>query len=563
MKYNTTVRTIAAIVCGCVIAFGAAAPAPTASAQDTAAQTPAAQTGKTFPSTPNEVVMVRASVTQGNEQQLREACEGKTLDFNLKDYNLLEDAVLWMGSYARPISEIERRKRILEFLLENGCRPDPGSVGGLSPVVRTVVNDHRDFFDLFLKYGVDLTACDATGKNVTDYIMDALSTKGKPPRLDAYYADRLPPPKDAAFMAIRWSDLAALETALRDPEKRKLVNVPDKDGNTMLYYALRLNHPKPEIVRALLDAGAALDMVSIRPAKTALDFVMMPEGSMGYKPEPKQIEIIPVLWEYRDRLPDRDWRLAASRAAKLQDTDLFVFFLDQGLDPERVDRENHTPANIAYQYGTKEMVEAMDRKGFKKPFWAAVKWNDVALVREYIDDGIDVNQDGMYWAVKSNLPDMVELLLANGAYAKGEDYIHSARGNPLRTAVEDLPDGAAVVETLLKHGFKAEYPRNPENPNWLHDSALAQALFDRKYKTAKLLVKYGARKDLRITIHRTSRTGLDASTYPTIVEYFHDNPKAMEAIGEDGVVYQVERTAEKTGMYLSAPFRILQFLFGP
>ena len=164
----------------------------------------------------------------------------------------------------------------------------------------------------------------------------------------------------------------------------------------MLYYTLRLNHPKPDIVRALLDAGASLDMVSIRPAKTALDFVMMPEGSMGHKPEPKQIEIIPVLWEYRERLPDRDWRLAASRAAKLQNTDLFVFFLDQGLDPEMVDRENHTPANIAYQFGTKEMVEAMDRKGFQKPFWAAVKWNDVALVREYIDDGIDVNQDGLF-----------------------------------------------------------------------------------------------------------------------------------------------------------------------
>ena len=562
MKFKT-VSVIAAILCGCVLAFGTAAPATAASAQDTAAQPPAAKTGKTFPSTPNEVLQVRASVIQGTDQQLRAVCEGKTLDFNLRDYNLLEDAVLWMGSYTRPLSEIERRKRVLEFLLENGCRPDPASVGGLSPVVRTVVNDHKDFFDLFVQYGVDLTACDATGKNVTDYIMDALSTKGKPPKLDPYYADRLPPPNDAVFMAIRWSDLAALETALRDPEKRKLVNVPDKDGRTMLYYALRLNHPKPDIVRTLLEAGAALDKVSVRPGRTALDFVMMPEGSMGYKPEPKQMEIIPVLWEYRERLSDRDWLLAASRAVKLKNTDLFVFFLDHGLDPEKVDRENHTPANIAYQFGTKEMVEAMDRKGFQKPFWAAVKWTDVALVQEYIDDGIDVNQDGMYWAVKSNLPDMVELLLANGAYAKGEDYIHTAHGSPLRTAVEDLPDGAAVVETLLKHGFKAEYPRNPENPDWLHDSALAQSLFDRKYKTAKLLVKYGARKDLRITIHRTGVTGLDASTHPTIVEYFHDDPKAMEAIGEDGVVYHVETAAEKTRMKIEAPFRILHFLFGP
>ena len=88
-------------------------------------------------------------------------------------------------------------------------------------------------------------------------------------------------------------------------------------------------------------------------------------------------------------------------------------------------------------------------------------------------------------------------------------------------------------------------------------------MFDRKYKTARLLVKYGARKDLRITIHRKSVTGLDASTYPTIVEYFHDSPKAMEAIGEDGVVYHIETAAEKTRMYIEAPFRILQFLFGP
>lgn len=559
MKFKT-VSAIAAILGGIILLFAASL---TASAQDAAAQNTAAQTAETYPKTQSEILQVRASVIQGNEGSLLRECAGKTLDFNVPGYNFLADAVAWMGTYQRPLSEIEQRKRILEFLLKNGCRPDPSVAGGLSAVVKTVVNDHRDFFDLFVQYGVDLTACDNTGKNVTDYIMDALSNKGKPPRLDAYYAEKLPPPNDAVFMAIRWSDLAALETALQDPEKRKLVNVPDKDGNTMLYYALRLNHPKPDIVRALLDAGASLEVVSIRPAKTALDFVMMPEGSMGYKPEPKQIEIIPVLWEYRDRLPDQDWLLAASRAVKVKNTDLFVFFLDQGLDPERVDRENHTPAKIAYELGTKEMVEAMDRKGLKKPFWAAVKWNDVALVQEYIDDGIDVNQDGMYWAVMSNLPDMVELLLANGAYNKPEDYAGTSRGNPLRTAVEKLPDGAAVVETLLKHGFKAEYPRNPENPDWFHDSALAQALFDRKYKTAKLLVKYGARKDLRITIHRTSRTGLDASTHPTIVEYFHDSPEAMEAIGEDGVVYQVERAAEKTGMYLSAPFRIFHFLFGP
>ena len=63
--------TIAAIICGCVIAFGAAAPAPAVSAQDASAQGTASQTGKTFPSTPNEVVLVRACVTQGNEQQLR------------------------------------------------------------------------------------------------------------------------------------------------------------------------------------------------------------------------------------------------------------------------------------------------------------------------------------------------------------------------------------------------------------------------------------------------------------------------------------------------------------
>ena len=67
----------------------------------------------------------------------------------------------------------------------------------------------------------------------------------------------------------------------------EFINVPDKDGNTMLYYALLFNHPNPDIVRALLEAGAEMELVTSQCYDSALMTLTRPSATSGRAGSPR------------------------------------------------------------------------------------------------------------------------------------------------------------------------------------------------------------------------------------------------------------------------------------
>ena len=542
------------------------------------------KTRDTYPATQKDIMTVSEMIRVGSSKGLLKLCEGKTdLDFSVQDGTLLRKA-MFPGSPNSGLQNTNAERLIVaEFLLKNGCAPLLATDVGVACAATAVSSNNIDMFLLLQKYGFDVNRADSSGRNVTDYVLDAfdhatpqldsaLTTRiVSTPALDPFFNGKLPEANLALFRAVRRNDLEGVRKAIREKRGTEFINVPDKDRNTMLYYALRPEHPNPEIVRALLEAGAEMELVTSQWSyDSALMTLTRPSATSGSHTKlPKQMEIVPILWEYRDRCPEREWQNMFCVAAETGNADLFRFFMEHGLDPEKEAMMSRTPAKCAWERKTKEMVELLDEMGVRKPFWAAVKWNDMDLVKEYLRDGVDVNKErGLHYAVMANLPDMAELMIQNGANTEPEYYFNKIQAYPLSAAVAELPDGAAVVEILLKHGFKTEYPGNPANPNWAFDSALVHALWQHKYNTAKLLVKYGARTDLKVRVTYgwgETLTGFPKTTTGSLAERFRDNPDALDVIGyEQGIFGFIGDIVYDAAMFIMTPIRLYNcLLYGP
>ena len=545
------------------------------------------KTRDTYPATQKDIMTVSEMIRVGSPKGLLKLCEGKTdLDFSVQDGTLLRKAM----SPGSPNSGLQNtnaeRLIVAEFLLKNGCAPLLATDVGVACAATAVSSNNIDMFLLLQKYGFDVNRADSSGRNVTDYVLDAfdhatpqldsaLTTRiVSTPTLDPFFNGKLPEGRLALFRAVRRNDLEGVRNAIREKRGIEFINVPDKDGNTMLYYALRPEHPNPDIVRALLEAGAEMESVTSHYSyDSALMTLTRPSETSGSQTKlPKQMEIVPILWEYRDRCPEREWQRMACVAAETKNTDLFEFFMKNGLDPQKEGwMMGRTPAESAWRDGTKEMVALLDKMRIQKPFWAAVKWNDIALVKEYIREGVDVNRNmGLHYAVLSDLPAMAELLILNGAYIEPEEYRKYLPncGYPLTTAVERVRDGAAVVEVLMKYGFKPEHPKDPAKPDWNWDSDLVHALWQQKYDTAKIMVKYGARTDLIVPVQYMwgeTLSGFPKVENGTLAERFRKYPDALDAIGySPGVFDYIGDTVHDAAMAVMSPIRLFNCLvYGP
>ena len=543
----------------------------------------------TYPLTQSEILQVLQSIEYGRNVFDLCARQDKELDFNVDNGRLLLVAIfdpsLCDNSNGIPASQkIATKLSVVEFLLKNGGAEILETDAGVACAAAAVTRNNIDAFNLLLKYGYDLKRTDKSGRNVTDYVLDELekpmpaSSRGKTGfrtgrKLDPFFAEKLPEANLGLFRAVRKNDVAAVEKAVREKRGIEFINEMDKDHKKLLYYALAPEHPNPDIVRALLEGGAELSSVgSYLDVTTVLDFVV----------REKKNEVLPVLWEFRDRLSEEKWIWGFVRAAKVKNEEAFRFFLDHGFDPYVCLAPREAPALIVYLNGTKEMVDMLDRKGLKKPFWAAVKWNDLDLAKEYVTSGVDVNDGkmrlpvvagpGVYEpymdrmlfgsadggipllaAVEAGNLEMTELLLQNGAFTKPEDYFSRKATYPIIPAVKS-GNSAAMTELLLKYGFKPDYPKTPGDRDAERTSALFLALKTHHLKTARILVQYGARKD--VTASRSFEHGFGNKTV-TLHDYYIDDPLALEAMDDSkGILDFAEEYSRDALWYLSLPVTV-------
>jgi ankyrin repeat protein len=153
------------------------------------------------------------------------------------------------------------------------------------------------------------------------------------------------------------------------------VNVAEPDGSTALMWATyAVDH---EMVRALLAAGAKVDVTSAF-GSTAL-----------------------------------------TEAAKLSDAELVRMLLDAGANPDSPNQDNQTALMLASQLGSLPIAQMLIDKGA-----------NVRAVESFR------GQNALMWAAANNHPDIVELLLANGAgadialRAKSDDWGRQMTSEP-------------------------------------------------------------------------------------------------------------------------------------
>ena len=485
--------------------------------------------GDTFPKTPEEIKLVEDLIMSAKYEELLKLCEGKKLDFNVKSTRGDNMSLLYRALYhnSRNLnqSRLDRKNMIFEFVLNNGGAPVIFTEEGMNCVFFAARTNNKKAFDLLLKNGFDPNRKGPNGKTVLEFLVEQ-NIKVDPEIMNKLKATTKP----SLFSMVLESNADGLKKALEDKENLAAINkpIPPLDGSvagqTLLEYAIKLKpdqNPDPEIVGLLLAAGAKFEVKTI-------------SGILLYQKN----DLLPVLWQYHDRLSEKDWEKCFNMAASYRNKEAFQFFLGKKLESEKEQGLSLDPSLTATVYGsgTKEMVDMLEAQGIKKPFWAAVKWNDLELVKEYLAAGADVNAEDntthhppIYNAVENNLLEMAELLIKNGANPSPKGYREWEY--PMEAAAT-IKNGAKMTELLLKNGFVPDYPKTPgdtKHPNG--SSALYRALFKKNYDTAKILLKYGARTDLTEETEiydrkQGKRVKIDAG----LEELFKHDPKALEVL---------------------------------
>ena len=250
--------------------------------------------------------------------------------------------------------------------------------------------------------------------------------------------------------------------------------------------------------------------------------------------------LIPLFWEYRDRMSEEDWDKCFNYAALYRNTDAFKFFLEKGLDPEKPENSvsTRTPRFNAYLQGTREMVDMLEARGYKKPFWAAIRWNDLDLVKEYLAAGADVNEADnvsrskpIMLALSTGNVGLAELLLEHGVKVSPDDYRRAGEHYPVEIAATN--GLTKMIELLLKHGFVPDFPKTPgDTTHPYQSSALYMALRNKHYETAKVLLKYGARTDLTMKDKVWDSSAMKrVEKELSLKEVFQDDPEALKVLG--------------------------------
>ena len=554
--------------------------AAASAADNAAASASAEESDEVLPRTPEEAALMERIIMDAQYDEVVRLCAGKKVDFGAKARYPLLFAAVERYPQNRDQYFLERKVQIMKFMLENGGADLVRTDIGFLCVEAAVQSNNKEVFDLFLQYGYNLNMKDARGKTVLDYAL------AWPDQIDPEIMNKLRSVAPASlFSLVRLSDAEGLRKALQNGENLEAINKWDSRSHSLLYYAAESGRNSfgeqvfapagPDVFRVLLEAGADPAHVQVasdgNPA--VLSFIVWQQRN----------DLLPVLWEFRDKLPEEEWKKGLAYAAQHENAGAFRFFLEKGFDPME-SRTSSTPDTVetAYMYGPKEIVDMLDQRGLKKPFWAAVRWNDLELAKEYIAAGTDVNarvklQSGsavpFSLAVRANQKEMVELLLDNGAYVAPEDYFKNRMTYPLDIAA-GLQGGEAMTRLLLERGFTPDHPVDPNAAGVYasHDgendarltSSLYIALDRRNFDTARILVEFGARKD--VTVPKEYR--LFGTSFVDLHEYYVDDPNALAAMGEEKGFFDYTKeflrdAAWVISMPVTVPLTLYLFLFTP
>ena len=199
----------------------------------------------------------------------------------------------------------------------------------------------------------------------------------------------------------------------------------------------------------------------------------------------------------------------------------------KGADVNALDNKGATPLDLAYRGKprgrAKEIADLLRKHGGKyTTIFSAIKGSDAEVVKEFLDNGVDVNvKDGsgstpLHCAATESYNEIVELLIANGADVNAKD-------NESRTPLDEAYN-IEIATLLRKHGAKtAESDYLKALKQSINDgvnidaakgrdgeTALHRAATRGELEAAKLLIEKGA--DPNIGRAKDGDTALDLAS---------------------------------------------------
>jgi ankyrin repeat protein len=386
---------------------------------------------------------------------------------------------------------LNRDSEVLQSLLSGGSDVSIRNIEGKTPLYLAVEESRTALIPLLLSYQSDVFAADNDG--ITPFTK-ALEIDN--PVLRAMITPETVFQTDSAGNTILHTAIqnaADVKTSAYILDQKAFVNARNREGDTSLHLAVRLNDP--ETGDLLISRGGDIFAPNAK-GETPLYLAFHAPGAV------RQWIINDNTIVARDGLGNGILHYAAQ-----WNVDSHIpYIVQQGADVEAVNATGETPLFLAVKHNGASTIKALvkagavinnrDRLG-NSALHAAVRWNNAAAAVALLDEGIDANAHALngktplHDAVRLGITDIEALLIARGA----DIEIRDAEGNtPLMDAV--MAGYSPAAERLVDMGA------DPNTRNSQGDTPLHLAVSSERDDLVNMLLSWGA------PIHARNSQGL-------------------------------------------------------
>jgi ankyrin repeat protein len=376
---------------------------------------------------------------------------------------------------------LNRSSDVLQTLLGGGADVSIRNIDGKTPLYLAVEENKPSYIPLLLAYGSDIFAADNQGATVYERaLLDRNSI------LTALITEETVFQNDSAG-----NTLLHLTVKNRGDDKivglildrKALVNARNKEGDTSLHIAVRLD--RGESGTLLISRGADIFAPNAR-GESPLYLAFTSTGGV------RQWMISPFTLETRDGLGNTvlhyicQWKLDAQ----------IPFVISRGANTEAANATGETPLFTAVKYDNASTVKVLLANGAylnsrdtlgNSALHAAVRWDTPRAAAALIDSGIDINAHSLngntplHDAVRLGIVNMETLLVQRGASLE----VRNAGGNsPLMEAI--MAGHPLSMERL------AELGADPTTRNNRGDTPLHVAVAMERSDLVTPLLSWGA-----------------------------------------------------------------------
>jgi ankyrin repeat protein len=387
---------------------------------------------------------------------------------------------------------LNRGPDLLQTLLAGGADVSIRNIDGKTPLYLAIQENRANAIGPLLAYGSDIFAADNGGITPFDWAL-----REKSPLLTTLITPESVQQSDSAgntMLHAAVKNRADLNITGYILEQQALVNARNKEGETALHLAARLN--EAETGELLLARGADIFAPNSRGESPLYLAFVSPGGIRRWM-------INPTTLEARDGMGNTvlhyaaQWKMDAS----------IPFIIQQGARPDAANATGETPLFMAVKYDGASTVTILQNSGANifardtlgnSVLHAAVRWNAREAANTLIDAGIDVNcytlagNTPLHDAVRLGIAELEILLIRRGAQLEVRD----ADGNtPFMEAV--MAGYLGSMERL------ADLGADPLTRNIRGDTPLHMAVTAERIDLVNPLLSWGASIHARNARNRT------------------------------------------------------------